>query len=35
LTTLVGINEVTRIATLIDDTRRTERRKRSVHIESV
>jgi hypothetical protein len=26
---------VTRIATLIDDTRRTERRKRSVHIESV
>jgi uncharacterized membrane protein YdbT with pleckstrin-like domain len=35
LTTLVGINDVTRIATLIDDTRRTERRKRSVHIESV
>ena len=35
LTTLSGINEVTRIATLIDDTRRTERRKRSVHIESV
>lgn len=34
-TTLAGINEVTRIATLIDDTRRTERRKRSVHIESV
>lgn len=35
LTTLVGINDVARIATLIDDTRRTERRKRSVHIESV
>jgi uncharacterized membrane protein YdbT with pleckstrin-like domain len=35
LTTLAGINDVTRIATLIDDTRRTERRKRSVHIESV
>lgn len=35
LTTLVGINEVTRIATLIDDTRRAERRKRSVHIEQV
>jgi uncharacterized membrane protein YdbT with pleckstrin-like domain len=35
LTTLVGINEVTRVSTLIDDTRRAERRKRSVHIESV
>jgi hypothetical protein len=35
LTTLTGINDVARIATLIDDTRRTERRKRSVHIESV
>jgi uncharacterized membrane protein YdbT with pleckstrin-like domain len=35
LTTLVGINDVSRIATLIDDTRRSERRKRSVHIESV
>lgn len=35
MTTLAGINEVTRIATLIDDTRRTERRKRSVHIESI
>jgi uncharacterized membrane protein YdbT with pleckstrin-like domain len=35
LTTLVGIADVTRIATLIDDTRRAERRKRSVHIEQV
>lgn len=35
LTTLVGISDVSRIATLIDDTRRSERRKRSVHIESV
>jgi uncharacterized membrane protein YdbT with pleckstrin-like domain len=35
LTTLIGIADVTRIATLIDDTRRAERRKRSVHIESV
>jgi len=35
LTTLNGIDDVSRIATLIDDTRRTERRKRSVHIESV
>jgi uncharacterized membrane protein YdbT with pleckstrin-like domain len=34
-TNLVGINDVTRVATLIDDTRRAERRKRSVHIESV
>lgn len=34
-TTLHGIDDVTRIATLIDDTRRAERRKRSVHIESV
>jgi uncharacterized membrane protein YdbT with pleckstrin-like domain len=30
-----GIDEVNRVATLIDDTRRTERRKRSVHIETV
>ena len=35
LTTLVGIDDVTKISTLIDDTRRAERRKRSVHIESV
>jgi hypothetical protein len=35
LTTLSGIDDVTRISTLIDDTRRAERRKRSVHIESV
>jgi membrane protein YdbS with pleckstrin-like domain len=35
LTTLVGIDEVTKISTLIDDTRRAERRKRSVHIEAV
>jgi uncharacterized membrane protein YdbT with pleckstrin-like domain len=34
-TTLHGIDDVTRVATLIDDTRRTERRRRSVHIESV
>jgi len=34
-TTLYGIDDVARIATLIDDTRRTERRKRSVHIEQV
>jgi membrane protein YdbS with pleckstrin-like domain len=31
---MTGIDEVNRIATLIDDTRRTERRKRSVHIET-
>lgn len=35
MTTLVGIDDVTRIATLIDDTRRNERRRRSVHIESI
>lgn len=35
LTTLAGIDDVARIATLIDDTRRAERRKRSVHIEAV
>jgi uncharacterized membrane protein YdbT with pleckstrin-like domain len=34
-TELYGIDDVTRIATLIDDTRRNERRKRSVHIESI
>jgi membrane protein YdbS with pleckstrin-like domain len=31
---MTGIDDVNRIATLIDDTRRTERRKRSVHIET-
>jgi uncharacterized membrane protein YdbT with pleckstrin-like domain len=34
-TVLVGIDDVLRTATLIDDTRRAERRKRSVHIESI
>jgi Bacterial PH domain len=32
---LKGIDDVNRVATLIDDTRRTERRKRGVHIEAV
>jgi membrane protein YdbS with pleckstrin-like domain len=32
---LVGIEDVRRVATLIDDVRRKERRKRAVHIESV
>jgi membrane protein YdbS with pleckstrin-like domain len=32
---MTGIDEVNRIATLIDDTRRTERRKRGLHIETV
>jgi uncharacterized membrane protein YdbT with pleckstrin-like domain len=34
LLVMVGIDDVNRVATLIDDTRRTERRKRSVHIET-
>jgi uncharacterized membrane protein YdbT with pleckstrin-like domain len=32
---LKGIDDVNRVATLIDDTRRNERRKRGVHIEAV
>jgi membrane protein YdbS with pleckstrin-like domain len=32
---LVGIEDAPRVATLIDDVRRTERRKRAVHIESL
>jgi membrane protein YdbS with pleckstrin-like domain len=32
---LVGIEDVSRVATLIDDVRRKERRKRAVHIESL
>jgi membrane protein YdbS with pleckstrin-like domain len=32
---VVGIEEVRRVATLIDDARRQERRKRGLHIESV
>lgn len=32
---LAGIAEVTRVAGLIDDVRRQERRRRSVHIESI
>ena len=30
--TMIGIDDVTRVATLIDDTRRKERRKRSLHL---
>ena len=33
--TLIGINEVQRIAGLIDDVRRTERRRRGLHIEAI
>ena len=32
---LIGIDDVKRVADLIDDARRTERRKRGIHIESV
>jgi membrane protein YdbS with pleckstrin-like domain len=33
--TLVGIEDARRVATLIDEVRRKERRKRGVHIESI